>query len=50
MDPEKDKDLLWIAEEALTAPLPKHWQAVSIDTSIGFVVRDKSFLLTIVIC
>ena len=26
MDPEKDGDLLWIAENALMAPLPDHWQ------------------------
>jgi hypothetical protein len=26
MNPEKDKDLLWIAEESLKAPLPKDWK------------------------
>jgi hypothetical protein len=26
MDPEEDRDLLWIAKESLKAPLPENWK------------------------
>eukprot|EP00759_Apiculatamorpha_spiralis_P000432 PhF_6_TR10099/c0_g1_i1/m.15715 len=42
MDPELDKELMWVAEEGLKAPLPKDWRPCKTDSGEIYYFNFRS--------